>query len=115
MAIFTLLPPSMLDTQSLFLSRAGYMMYITRFPPGENNVRCFSHIWRGAGLAGKTEGLREVREEWRWSPTNQGEVPQGVAKLSQMIQIDEGEIQASSRTGDDNSWERNPKTLRNTG
>jgi putative transposase len=27
-------------------------------------------------------------------PTNQGEVPQEVAKLSQVIQIDEGKIQA---------------------
>jgi hypothetical protein len=44
-----------------------------------------------AGPVGKTEGLRKVREERRWSqPTK---APVEVTKLSQVIQIDEGRIQ----------------------
>jgi hypothetical protein len=35
---------------------------------GGDNVRCFSHICRGAGLVGRREGLRKAQKERRWSP-----------------------------------------------
>jgi len=44
------------------------------------------------GLVGKTEGLRKARGA-AMEPTNQREAGKEVAKLSQVIQIDEGKIQ----------------------